>query len=188
MFKKKIFELNNINFINYFIIKEDRHKIGINKLNGTRTQKILATKDGETKYIKEIVSWIINEVEKKPLIIIPYPSTDKDKNQLKQLPNIIAQEMHKYYKNWVDGSGFLTRKYSLPKNTRDETEQYKSLIIKNKKNLKKKNILLLDDVTSSGSSLLAGLKKLRTVKPKKLKALAVAKKVYLKDIPLSKLF
>lgn len=123
-----------------------------------------------------------------PLIIIPYPSTNKDKNTSQQLPNMIASGMHEEYKEWENGSGYLYRKYSLPKNTRDVIEQYKSLAITNEKALKNKNILLLDDVTTSGSSLLAGLKILAQVHPKQLKALAIARKVYLKDIPLTGIY
>jgi tRNA 2-selenouridine synthase SelU len=188
MLKNRLFELNDINFINYLIIKEDRQKISEQKLINTRTRKILAVKDGENAYVDEIISWAINEIEKMPLIIIPYPSTNKDKDVSQQLPNIIVSRMHEEYKEWEDGGGYLFRKYSLPKNTRNEIEQYKSLIIQNKNVLQNKNILLLDDVTTSGSSLRAGLKILAQANPKQLQAIAIAKKVYLKDIPLTGIY
>ncbi|MCX6789082.1 MAG: phosphoribosyltransferase [Candidatus Gribaldobacteria bacterium] len=92
------------------------------------------------------------------------------------------------YKGWIDGSGYLYRKYSLPKNTRDDITQYESLAIKNINFLQGKNVLLLDDVTTSGSSFVAGLKILALANPKKLKALAIAKKAYLKDVPLSGIY
>lgn len=66
MFKNHLFELNDINFINYLIIKEDRHKISEQELINTRTYKILAVKDGENKYVDEIVAWVITEIKKCP--------------------------------------------------------------------------------------------------------------------------
>ena len=188
MFKNKVFEINEINFISYLIIKEDRNRIAKQQLLNTRTNKILAAKESATDYINEIVSWIADELAETPLIIIPFPSTDKDKDINKQLPNIITAAVHARHRGWIDGSGYLVRKHSLPKNTRDKVKQYESLTIKNKGVLRDKDILLLDDVTTSGSSLLAGLKILAEDKPRKLKALAIAKKVYLKNIPLSGIY
>ena len=185
MFKNKVFEINEINFINYLIIKEDRGRVGEQQLLDTRTYKVLAAKEGAIEYIAEIVSWVADELSETPLTIVPFPSTDKNKDTNKQLPNMIVSALHARYEKWIDGSDYLVRKYSLPKNTRDIFKQYESLAIRNKGDLRNKDILLLDDVTTSGSSLLAGLGILAEAKPRKLKALAIAKKVYLKDIPIT---
>jgi predicted amidophosphoribosyltransferase len=50
--------------------------------------------------------------------------------------------------------------------------------------IKGKNVILLDDVLTSGSSLKAGIRILKKEKPNKIIGLAVARKVYLKDLPM----
>lgn len=183
-----IFDKKKIYFINYFIIKEDRLKMKIKDLKRTRTQKILLAKDGNLKYIKEIFSWVVKELTNQSLILIPFPSTNKYKSVRKQLPFSIIKELCKKNKFLIDGSGFLYRKYSLSKNTRNTDLQYKSLELKNTKKIKNSNILLLDDVTTTGSSLAAGIKKIKSARPKSIKALAIAKKVYLNNIPKRSIF
>jgi predicted amidophosphoribosyltransferase len=183
-----VIDRKRIHFIKHFIIKEDRLKMKERDLKGTCTQKILLVKAGNPKHFREIYSWVINELKKQSLLLIPFPSTNKYKPQNKQLPFSLVKELCKRNKHLINGSGFLYRKYSLPKNTRDINLQYKSLQLKNNKIIKNSNILLLDDVVTTGSSLAAGMIKIKSIHPKSLQAMAIARKVYLKDVPKGGLF
>ncbi len=189
MFKKKIFSQNDLHWINYFIIKEDREKMG-EKIKGTRTEKLFAFKSGDYSHIQEIVGWVADILDTDPIVIVPYPSTNPNKDKSIQLPYVVAGELAKINKNWIDGSGYLKRKFELPKNTRDVNSQYESLEFELNKEFKNFPILLLDDVTTSGSSLEAGLKVIRekSEKGQEISSLAVAKKVFLKEVPPGALY
>jgi len=188
MLKNKVLNNNKINFINYFIIKKDRERIDPKLLLKTRTHKIYSYKEGDKKYLKEIVTWVAKTLKRERIIIIPYPSTRKYKKRDNQLPFCIVKELSKIYDGWIDGSGILYRKYSLPKNTRNTQKQYKSLEIANPNVLKGEKVLIFDDVYTSGSSLKAAIKKIKEAKPADVKSIAIARKVYIRDIPLSGIY
>lgn len=185
--KKILTTLNQVNYIGYFLIKEDREKLDPKVLTGTLTEKILNAKEGSAHHISSFANLIAAQLPRKPLIIVPFPSTNKEKAQRLQLPYLLSKRMAAIHPGWEDGAGVLYRKYSLPKNTRDKEMQYKSLSVIADR-IKDKSILLLDDVTTSGSSLMAGLKKIQEAKAKRVFALALAKKVYSTDIALTALF
>lgn len=187
MFKDTLPRFNGTNFISYFIIKEDREKMGKNLSPDSRTVKILSSKDGETKHLREITSWVANELQDKKILIIPFPSTNKEKPCSQQLPFLITKQLATLSSKWVDGSGIIYRRFSLPKNTRDEVQQYKSLSFDADKLKGFENILILDDVITSGSSLKAGLKLLLPTRSN-VAALAIARKVHLEEVPFSEIY
>lgn len=189
MIKNTFFKNNKICFLSFFIIKEDRERNGENILKHSRTQKILLAKSGDKRDIKEMASWVFKEIDKKKsIIIIPFPSTDKDKPKNKQLPYLIVKELCGKSKKLEDGSGILQRAYSLPKNTRDIELQYKSLIINDPAIIKSKNVIILDDVLTSGSSLSAAIKKIEEAGSTSVLGLALAKKVHFSEVPLTGIF
>lgn len=166
----------------YFIIKEDREMVGQERLRGTRTEMILKTKSGDFDYTDEIAGWAFEALTDEPLVLIPYPSTDKDKSPENQLPFMIVKKLCQKNDKWIDGSKLLYRKYSLPKNTRDELQQLKSLALSNPEKIKGAKVFLIDDVVTTGSSLNAGISILKTAQPSSIIGLAVARKVYIKDV------
>ena len=184
---KKFNSSDNIFFLRYFIIREDRKKLSRKELSNTCTNKILRLKDGDLNDLEEVVSWVTDFIKKNPIVIVPFPSTRKFKPKKKQLPFLIMKELCDANPLWIDGSNFLFRKYSLPKNTRNYKLQFNSLECDGKK-IKGKDVIIIDDVITTGSSLKAGINIIKKGKPKSIKALAVAKKVYLKEIPDSQIF
>lgn len=185
MIKNKILINNQINFIYYFIIKKDREKIGEDNLKNTKTIKILHTKNKTNNYTTEMFSWVKNVLKNKKLIIIPFPSTNKNKKESEQISFILAEMLENFNKKWVNGKNILIRKKNLPKNTRNVKKQMSSLYIKNSQLIKNNNIIILDDVVTSGSSLKAAIKLIRKEKPKSVMGLALAKKTYIKNIPIT---
>ncbi len=183
MFKKNTYSENGLHWINFFIIKKDREKMG-ERIKGTRTEKIFAFKNGNHKYIDEITDWVVGVLDTIEMVIVPYPSTDQDKDKNIQLPYVVAEKLSKINEKWINGSSYLKRKAALPKNTRDAESQYQSLDFEIDKKYEKYPILLLDDVITSGSSLEAGLRVIRekSYPGIEIKALAVAKKVFMKEV------
>lgn len=188
MIKNKILLSNDIYFVNYFIIKKDRAALSASALKGTRTEKILISKEKPKIFLKEIVGWLKKELSDREMILIPFPSTNKLKSKQKQLSYLLAKELHKINPKWSNGSDLIVRKISLPKNTRNIKLQLKSLKCPKPSVIKGKNILVIDDVVTSGSSLKAAIKLIKNYHPNQVKGMALAKKVYLKDVPLTGLY
>lgn len=188
MIKSKLLSSNDIYFINYFIIKKDRETLPISLLRGTRTERILISKENPKKFLKEITTWFKKELSDQELILIPFPSTNKLKPKQKQLPYLLTKELHKINPKWIDGNGLIARKISLPKNTRNIKLQLESLKCVKPNMLKGKDVLIIDDVVTSGSSLKAAINLIKAYHPRQVKGFALARKVYLKDIPLTGLY
>lgn len=186
MILRKMLSKNRIYFINYFLIKEDREKLPPRSLKNTWTEKILySKKNNPGKYLKYLTKIVAKALEKKPILIIPYPSTNKFKPVNKQLPFLIVRELNKINPKWENGSGLLIRKNSIAKNTRNIASQFRSLRVIGSNRIRGKNVIIFDDVTTSGSSLKAGIKLVKKACPSSVKGMALAKKVFLRDIPLS---
>lgn len=81
----------------------------------------------------------------------------------------------------VDGTTCLRRHTAVPKSAtggqRNEAKHLNSIVVENRTVITGKNVLLLDDVTTSGSSIRAGLQLLRAHAPAYLQALCLAKTV-----------
>ncbi len=187
MFKNNLPSFNGVNFINYFIIKEDREKMGKKLSPDSRTIKILTSKDNKTRYLEEITAWVASQLEDKKILIIPFPSTNMEKNELEQLPFLVVKKLNSLSSKWVDGSGIILRSFSLPKNTRDENKQLKSLSLESDKLKGFSDILILDDIVTTGSSLQAGLK-LLSHSGYNAKALAIARKVHMDEFPVGGIY
>lgn len=83
--------------------------------------------------------------------------------------------------NIVDGTSCLVRKYTIPKKhlggDRDINKEINSLELKDKEIIKDQLILLIDDITTTGTSLNAGIDILKMGGARKVVALALAKTV-----------
>ena len=118
-------------------------------------------------------------------MFIPYPSTNKYKPRKKQLPFVLVEHICSRNKNFINGSGVIFRQTNIKKNTRNKSKQLKSLSVRDPyASIKGSNVVVLDDVTTTGSSLKAGIELIKKHKPLKVIGFAAAKKVYLKDIPI----
>ena len=189
MFQNKIFDFNEINYLNYFIIKEDREHLGDEILAASRTSKIFSTKEGRCNYCAEMCNWLIDVLDlSDEVIFIPYPSTNARKPKDRQIPYIVTKLLSEKNQNIIDGSDILYRSVTLEKNTRDVEKQYASLSVRNGSRIESKRVIVFDDVTTTGSSLIAGLNKIREFQPKESYGLAIAKKVYLNEVPLSGIY
>ena len=186
MIARKILSKNKVYFINYFLIKTDREKLSPRLLKNTWTEKILYSKQkNPSKYLKHLARAVAKNLEKKSILVIPYPSTNKFKPISKQLPFLIVRELNKINSKWENGSGLLIRRKSIAKNTRNIADQFRSLGVIGKHRIQGRDVIIFDDVTTSGSSLNAGIKLVEKYCPNSVKGMALAKKVFLSDIPLS---
>jgi predicted amidophosphoribosyltransferase len=186
--KKDFFGVHNIVFVNYFVEKRDRDQLGEHKLQGSRTLKVLHTKQGIRDYSKEIAGWLRDELSSDRTVLVPFPSTNKFKAKSKQLPFVLVKHLCRMNAKWVDGSGCLRRRYSLPKNTRSIVLQFHSLRCDNTNLLKGQDVTLIDDVVTTGSSIKAGIKVLSLYSPLAVRGLAIAKKVRVREIPLTGIY
>jgi predicted amidophosphoribosyltransferase len=186
--KKDLFSGHNIVFVNYFIEKRDRNQLGEHKLRGSRTLKVIDTKRGARDCSKEIAGWLRDELSSGRTILVPFPSTNKFKAKSKQLPFVLVKHLCRMNDKWVDGSGCLGRRYSLAKNTRNATLQFRSLRCNNPDLIRGQDVTLIDDVVTTGSSMRAGLKALSLYSPSAIRGLAIAKKVRAKEIPLTGIY
>lgn len=184
MVHNDIFNTNKINFVGFFISKKDRDLLPPEYIRGTLTENILAAKSGQTSRIGDLASLLAKHIEKRRLVLVPFPSTDKAKPKKAQLPFLLVNCLTKEYPMWTNGSGFLSRAYSLPKNTRDAGKQFESLVCRTAK-LAGMDIVIIDDVVTSGSSMKAALKIMSRTGAKSVRCLALARKMRLKDIPLT---
>jgi predicted amidophosphoribosyltransferase len=182
-FQNEIFEENGVNFLSFLIIKKDREQIGPVRLRGSMTEMILSAKDASKGKASALVRLMKKELANEKLLLIPFPSTNKDKPTSAQLPYQLVKGLCSQNKKWQDGSGILFRKHSLPKNTRNSVQQFQSLGVLSGR-IQGQRIVVIDDVITSGSSMRAAFRIIKKHKPASVKGFTLAHKVFLKDIPL----
>jgi len=82
----------------------------------------------------------------------------------------------------IDGTDVLTRAFEIPQKarggSRDLGKEIESLAISNKDIIKDRQVLLLDDVTTSGTSLMAGRYKLKNAGAKIVAMFALGQTTY----------
>ena len=127
--------------------------------NGWSAQ-IIRVKNGDESAINRMAASLVKEL---PLadVICTVPSSDAGNryNGIRKTAMIVAE-----IRGMIDGTGCLFRKTSKPKSHeggRDPESHYKTLGIDHADLIKGKRVILLDDVTTSGRSLVTGAEVLK---------------------------
>ena len=108
-------------------------------------------------------------------VVVPVPSYYLDDmtrgfNHVVEIYNRLKLPVYKIIKK-------TKKEKQASKNKKERKEIGKILEIENIESIKNKKILLVDDVMTTGSSLLACIKLLRSGKPKKIEILVIAKNI-----------
>jgi predicted amidophosphoribosyltransferase len=147
-------------------------------INVEQTSHILKIKNNYNYAVENILPLlqrtIRNDIE---IIICVIPSSNKglEETSIRKIANDICRI------NRVDGTSCLVRKYTVPKKhlngKRNISDEKKSISVENKHIIKDKIIVLLDDITTTGTSMKACTELLLDAGAKKVFGLAIAKTV-----------
>jgi hypothetical protein len=151
---------------------------GQNPLFDSFSANILDFKNNKESAVEYFFKLLIKIDFANTEVIVIIPSHDPIK---KMSPvKILAQKLAKHF-GWIDGTECLVRKYKIDKlaygGNRDINTHLQSLKVVSQSLIARKNILVLDDVTTSGHSLQAGKKLILDSKAKSVKLYALAKTV-----------
>ena len=140
------------------------------------SRKILDFKDGDSGILKYFFVILRNKNFHNIDAIVYMPSSDATKKTtpVKELAKMLAE-----CNGWIDATDCLVRHTSKEKaahgGDRSIAGHEKTLVVRNKDKIYNKNVLVLDDVTTSGNSLEAAMKLLRNANVKSVASFALAK-------------
>ena len=107
------------------------------------------------------------------IVIVPSHTPSNKMSSVRKLAIMLAK-----YKNWVDATDSIVRTHEIAKlaygGNRSIDTQLSSLRVKNIQLLKNRNVLVFDDVTTSGNSLYATMQLLHNINVKSVWSYAVA--------------
>lgn len=153
--------LSSENKIIYYDIYHPWHG-GSNSEFNYFSGKILDLKKGKSGSVNYFFNLLKGRFDKNIDAIVVVPSHDP--LNLHSSVRQLAQELASY-NNWYDGTGIVKRIKKINKlaqgGNRNMSVHLNSLTTSNGSSLKKKNVLVFDDVTTSGNSLHATMKLLR---------------------------
>ena len=93
----------------------------------------------------------------------------------------IAKRLCEYSSRRIDGTDVLLRAFEIPKKSiggeRDLQKEIRSLTIRNENIIKDQQVLLMDDITTTGTSLKAGKIVLKRAGAKIVALLAIGKTI-----------
>ncbi|MEA2018855.1 MAG: hypothetical protein U9N59_10445 [Campylobacterota bacterium] len=111
--------------------------------------------------------------ETEAIVIVPSHAPSKSSNAIKELASKLAKEH-----NWIDATDCVVRTHKIKKlangGKRDKQVHLDSIKIKNKSLIERKNVLVFDDVTTSGNSLYAVMEILKKSNARSTWSYAVA--------------
>lgn len=161
----------------YYLHEYQPKKGGTNPKFDAISQQILDFKAG----VPKAMTFFYNEVE--PLlgtdftIVVP-PSSAAGTNVNYRPLCVLARRLAGVAgKNRVDGTGCLVRKTSVIKHTRDIDQHLNTIELEHQELISGKDILLLDDVATSLSTLKACYLKLKEAKPNSIQPLTLGRTV-----------
>jgi predicted amidophosphoribosyltransferase len=162
----------------YFFFKYYPRKRHCNTEQFKQTSHILAIKNNYNYAVEKILPLlrmtIRNDIE---IIICVIPSSNKglEETSIRKIAKNICGI------NRLDGTSCLVRKYTVPKKhlngKRNISDEKKSISVENKHIIKDKIIVLLDDITTTGTSMKACTELLLEADAKKVFGLAIAQTV-----------
>lgn len=149
-----------------------------NPTHDEMSRMIIALKDKNMFVIEAIVK---NIIDKLPLVdvVCSVPSSDAEEteNGIRLASKLIAQKL-----DVIDGTGCLyrtaTRQRSCSGNRLDMSSHLSTLDVKDMHLIMGKNVLLLDDVTTSGRTIVACAKVLTNAGAKSIYKYAIGETVY----------
>jgi len=141
------------------------------------SSQILNFKAGQ----KEAIQYFFNLLTKKvnfdnteAILYVPSHDANKTSSPVRELASMLAKHF-----NWVDATDCLVRAKTIKKlangGNRDKTVHVNSLKVKSLHLISNKNVLILDDVTTTGGSLYASMELMNEHKIKSIWSYALAK-------------
>lgn len=141
------------------------------------SSRVLDFKRGENSAIQYFFKLLTSNADfDRTNVVVYVPSHDKSKfdSPVKKLAKMLASHY-----DWVDGTDCLVRTKTIDKlalgGPRDQQVHFDSLIVKHSDLILDKNILVLDDVTTTGNSLYASMDLLKRNGAKSTWSYALAK-------------
>ncbi|OQX20802.1 MAG: hypothetical protein BWK75_04555 [Candidatus Altiarchaeales archaeon A3] len=128
-----------------------------------KDDEMLDTKSAEYYYYKEAINYfikrllvILSDTEEYVLCVIPAHTKGTPLSGIRKIAKEVCSRLPKV----IDGTGVLFRKYTVEKKStgglRDIQAEIHSIDMRNKDIVKDRQILLIDDVTTTGTSLNSG--------------------------------
>ncbi len=109
------------------------------------------------KYFANKLSGILSDTSEYVICVMPSHLKGTNQSGIRTIVRQICLKMN----NIIDGTDILSRKYTLPKKhlcgERNQGEEIKSLTVADEGIIIDRQILLVDDVTTTGTSLNAGM-------------------------------
>jgi len=145
------------------------------------SQFIIAVKNKHANSINYIATMLENEFSEKlsdfdVICVMPSSNALDSVNGIRMVAQSLAKRINKF-----DGTHCVKRSSSKPRScagARSYDLQWKTLDIQNKRDIQNKKILLLDDVSTSGITLVAGAEKLLQAGATKVIKFAIGETVY----------
>jgi len=159
----------------FFYGKYHPYRHGTNPEFDDFSARLLDLKSDENNAVEYFFNLLkdLNFDNTEVIVIVPSHNPDNKMSPVKKLAMLLAE-----YKNWTDATDSIVRTHKINKlaygGDRSLSTQLNSLTVKNKHLLINKNVLVFDDVTTSGNSLYATMKLLHKINIKSTWAYAVA--------------
>ena len=128
-----------------------------------KDERSIDPQSGEYFYYKKAINYFTNRLhsilsDKEKCVICVYP-TSKEGPAFTGM-RTIAKRLCKRSFQRIDGTYILLRAFEIPKKSiggrRDLQEEIRSLTVRNENIIKDQQVLLMDDITTTGTSLKAG--------------------------------
>ncbi len=163
---------------NFYPYHPVRYRGSFNLRHKGMSELIIELKNKDGFAIRELVGYIIDRVPEVDVICsVPSSNAEDTNNGIKIASRIIAQKL-----NIIDGTDCLYRTRTRPKscsgNRSDVYSQTSTLAVTNKHLISGKTVLLLDDVTTSGTTLVACASMLKQAGAKTILKYAIGATVY----------
>jgi len=142
---------------------EDMDEFSSMILDVKKDERRIDPQSGEYYYYKKAINYFTDQLhsilsDKEKYVICVYP-TSKEGSAFTGM-KAIAKRLCEYSSQRIDGTDALSRVFEIPKKAmggrRDLQEEIKSLIVRDKDIIRDQQVLLMDDITTTGTSLKAG--------------------------------
>ena len=142
---------------------EDMDEFSSMILDIKKDERRIDSHSREYSYYEKAINYFTNRLhsilsDKEKYVICVYP-TSKEGPAFTGM-RTIAKRLCKYSPQRIDGTYILLRAFEIPKKSiggvRDLQEEIRSLTVRNENIIKDQQVLLMDDITTTGTSLKAG--------------------------------
>lgn len=158
---------------------EDMDKFSHMILNIKKDERELDPQSGEYYYYKKAINYFTNQLrstlsdtEEYVICVIPTHAVGTEPSGIRTIAKRLCSPPI------IDGTGVLSRAFEIPKKTmggsRDLQKEIESLIVSDENIIRDRQVLLMDDVTTTGTSLKAGKYRMKQAGAKIVAMLALA--------------